>query len=463
MLNSDFSNEPEEQGFKISLFTKFALLSLVITIGALATMPYAPAGSMNNHEWDGTSIFAQQLREQLGVPVVRSLWSSIRLNEEPTNQLIIIIGGQRRFSSQEVDAIKKYIERGGAVLIFDNWGTGTQLLSKLGIMRLPGQVLSTSESMQYLYPQNIVVPASYTIIGEFFQLEEDFPLLFPNVVGLVDSKLFTGQPINYQTIPFAATTELSVLDVDADFKVEQSDFAGPIPIAWMRQIGNGLIAGIGTPSFVTNEVVQLEGFYNLFFAISMVQVLMGSLDLKSIVFDESHATIQFTALTGILQAVTGAWLYVSTITFVYQFAVLLIGAIFAIYALRGMKQRKRGSTKIALSGEGGKLRRYISMPEMILIDYYVNFNLDPSGTLVTSVMHMSQILSSIVREDHEFEQFQAKVKEKKLSAADIERFYHLVNQELPQLLRRYGRIHATPLESIAKKANQKRIGEKNGL
>ncbi len=451
MQNSNVSNEQEEPRFKLSLFAKFSLLALVIAIGALAAVPYAPAGSINNHDWNGTSIFAQQLKEQLGVPVTRSLWSSIRLNEEPGDQLIIIIGGQRKFSSQEVRAITNYINRGGAVLVFDNWGTGSQLLSKLGIMRLPGQVLSTSETMQYLYPQNVVVPASYTIIGEFFPIEEDFPLLFPNVVGLVDSKLFTGQPIDYQTVPFAATTELTVLDIDTDFKVEPSDIAGPIPIAWMRQIGNGLIAGIGTPSFVTNEVVKLEGFYNLFFAISMVQVLMGILELNSIVFDESHATIQFTALTGILQAITGAWLYLSTIDLIYQFSLFLLGTAFIIYASREMKRRKTKPKKIALSGEGGKLRRYISMPEMILIDYYVNFNLNPSGTLVTSVLHMSKILSSIIREDSEFKQFQTKVSEKKLNASDIEKFYQLVNQKLPQLLLRYGRIHTTPLESIAKK------------
>ncbi len=457
MRNSDPTDDQEEQRFRFSLFAKFTLLALIIAIAGLATVPYSPAGSINNHDWNGTSIFAQQLREQLGLPVTRSLWSSIRLNEEPANQLIIIVGGQRKFSSQEVEAVKNYVDRGGAVLIFDNRGTGAQLLAKLGIMQLPGQVVSTSEAMQYLYPQNIIVPASYTIIGEFFPLEEDFPLVFPNSVGLVDTRLFTGQLIDYQTVPLAASTELSVLDVDTDYKIESSDFAGPIPIAWMRQIGNGLVAGIGTPSFVMNEVVQLKGFYNLFFAISMVQILMGLLELNSIVFDESHAILQFTALTGLIQAITGAWFYVSTMNIVFQFAISLIGVIFVIYALTAVKSRKKSSTKIALSGEGGKLRRYISMPEMILIDYYVNFSLNPSGTLVTSVMHMSKILSSIIREDLEFTQFQIKAQERNISAADIEEFYLLVNQKLPQLLRRYGRIHTTPIEAFSesKKSNGK--------
>ncbi|MBD3206883.1 hypothetical protein GF319_11155, partial [Candidatus Bathyarchaeota archaeon] len=52
---------------------------------------------------------------------------------DPGESTLMIIGPSKAFAPGEVDAVKRYLEIGGRVVLMDDFGTGNQLLEGLGV------------------------------------------------------------------------------------------------------------------------------------------------------------------------------------------------------------------------------------------------------------------------------------------------------------------------------------------
>ena len=170
----------------------FIFLALAVSVTSL--FPTLDDLFIENSQWNGLSEFYVEIK-----PIRVHSSSQIRVLE--SNSTLFIVGPSRSFSENEISAVKTYLESGGRVVLADDFGTGNQLLTGLGVeTRFSGELLRDSvfyKSIPELprllnfttFDVNEIVLnyATFLVVGDALQvLESSSPLSYiENEEGII--------------------------------------------------------------------------------------------------------------------------------------------------------------------------------------------------------------------------------------------------------------------------------------
>lgn len=277
---------------------------------AFSSTPYHPKHSIYNEGELGASELRKGL-ESFNISISRLLISPIILNASDDIEVIIIIGSERKYSSAEVNAYEGFVNRGGILFIFEDFGPAKKIANKMGIIFLPGILRETSEELQINRPTQFFVQD--LLISQFLEGTSLPPLLVSEAVSPVDVIGF----IDGSTLPILMTYPTAFLDVNNNNVMETTDLRSPLgmPVGLIKLYGNGTLLVIGDAGLPLNrywqKTVTLQGqefvLTNAIWTILIISVLMNTYGKSAIVFDESHQEVILNSAAGIFNLLAGTW------------------------------------------------------------------------------------------------------------------------------------------------------------
>lgn len=166
--------------------------------------------------------------------------------DEPAGAVLLVLGNERRYDRSEADAVLRFLERGGSVVLADETGFGTDVARAAGFVFSSERVLD--ESSNYGGDPSLVV-ADATMDGERYHL------LFnsPTAISLLSSAA------DHETLAESSPTvggEGSFLDKNANGEVDERDSPGPFPLVVKTRVGEGTLVLVSDTGVFANA--QLE-------------------------------------------------------------------------------------------------------------------------------------------------------------------------------------------------------------
>ncbi|MEM2907026.1 MAG: DUF4350 domain-containing protein [Candidatus Odinarchaeota archaeon] len=288
---------------KIIIFTfifAFSFIPLVLPLIGVGNATVADYSIYNNN-WNGLSTFKSAVeREGYQVkPIISSISSINRINNR---SILLMIGPSTMYDTLSALALVDYLNEGGNVIIADDFGSSSSLLSILttllpGVGLFEGHLLLDAGS----YDKNVSLP----LITSF----NSHPV-FDGVDTLI---------LNYATViagsaltPLAYTSSLSWLDANANYAYDSGEHIGPFTVIASANYGNGSMILISDPSIFSNDMINRAD--NLRFAINLVNWAAGYNTSTLIIFDEGHrldvtaSTFFFGTILGEVNWISSNWL-----------------------------------------------------------------------------------------------------------------------------------------------------------
>jgi len=130
------------------IFTGIAFLALSTTVPVIKS---SAEFSMLNPDWNGCSEFARMLSERGKIVPMIYPFNSAGVGR--LHGTVLIIGPDVGYSTMEVDELRTFLENGGTLLLADDFGTGNDLLEKLGMKarfsKIPVKDIFYSKRMEF--------------------------------------------------------------------------------------------------------------------------------------------------------------------------------------------------------------------------------------------------------------------------------------------------------------------------
>ena len=261
----------------IGLAALLLSLSLIVPVTGTTT-----DFSMFNTDWNGTSDIAVrtykagalvpslELRE-LGTDAQPVIVPIDRAGLDPSTAAIVIIGPSKTFTAAEGAYVRDFLERGGVVVLADDFGTGNSLLANLN---------TTSR-----FTNDLVVDLA-------FEKKPEFAVAFDIVQGSPLTKNVSMLLLNYPSAitpspdaeTLARTSAASWVDLDGDQFKDPGEQAGPFTLLTVERIGGGTLVLLSDPSIMINGMAgQLDD------SVLVEDLLAFAAEGRTEVFiDESH-------------------------------------------------------------------------------------------------------------------------------------------------------------------------------
>jgi hypothetical protein len=228
--------------------------------------------------WTGASEFADELnRMDYDVKPLLTTSSLLQEEDEPERTLFISLGPEREYTLSEVHTIKKFVDRGGRVLLADDSGNSNELASRFDVNFVQGQ----------LYDQNFVsnpdlvkFKVSVPFFDGFILMNKPASLTFSTGQALIASTSSAWVDRNGNGINDNVTTNQGEAQgVRYLAVISEPDFS---------ESGSGTCLMISDPSLFMNGMINEEG--NLDLAMAMVDHLLP-LGGKVIFDDSVHSSV----------------------------------------------------------------------------------------------------------------------------------------------------------------------------
>ncbi len=299
----------------------FYLLLIIITYPIIASVlgfninstPF----SIYNNGGNGLSYFASKLRED-GYEI-KTILSSLKILRSLNNTgVLTIIAPTIKYDIQEAIAVVDFLNRGGSVLIVDDFYASNSLLQNIWLLLSIAQLFTgqdmifegiyfntTSVLMDtgsfYKTPANPVIinfNDYYGILGDNIKrILTSFPSILSLKVSLnvngTRKEIVTSLPkeacLLYSTKDSWLETDLSSA-IKGDAKPDPWEWGGvSFGIALAIELPNGgRFVMISDPDIFSNKIIKMPDFDNLAFALSIMRWLSNNGQKKLIMFDESH-------------------------------------------------------------------------------------------------------------------------------------------------------------------------------
>lgn len=108
----------------------FAGIFLLIVPTAVPMLKTSADFCMLSTNWNGCSQFAKVLYERGNLVWIMNPYNTLDLDEKG---VLIVVGPDVDFSSLEIEAVSNFLNRGGTLLLADDFGTANTLIAGLGI------------------------------------------------------------------------------------------------------------------------------------------------------------------------------------------------------------------------------------------------------------------------------------------------------------------------------------------
>lgn len=233
----DFSNAP--QWLLIALTTV-----LIITVIVLASTSGGAFG-IYNPAWDGTANLQTLARaEGVDVSVVRDVSQYDTITPESTTA--IILAPNETYSSKDVARLRRFVERGGLLVIADDFGQGTNiLLQRLGANSRIEPVPLRDEREFYRSPAFPLATGDPN--ASFTDGVDSIVLNHPAAVSPNGARvLVTTSPVAYA-------------DENNNEMLDESEEIGQFPVVTSEDIGSGTLIVASDPSLFINVMLDQTG------------------------------------------------------------------------------------------------------------------------------------------------------------------------------------------------------------
>jgi hypothetical protein len=221
----------------------FWVAGIVLLVAALILTAHLTSNNLDfsryNTNWNGTSQFFSDLDRHHTVMIL----DSAQLAPYQNNALLLIIAPERTPTAKEITAYQSFLDRGNTLILADDFGTGREILQRIGsrITILAGNLSSVDR--EYADPYTIVVyPA-----GNTSPVENCGPLIMDRAAPLDGG------------VPLVMTSILSWVDTNGDRRITANEVMGQFPVIASEEISRGRIVVISDPSIFINSMQDLGG------------------------------------------------------------------------------------------------------------------------------------------------------------------------------------------------------------
>ncbi|QOJ79289.1 DUF4350 domain-containing protein [Infirmifilum lucidum] len=258
-------------------------LSLAVLLLLVAFIPSTDDFSPDNPLWNGLTTFCQEFNASVvDVGNIRGL---------PRGVVLFIVGPSANLSTVNALELRRFVERGGVLVVADDFGSGNSILGALGAStRIRGGLL---EDGVFMYRSPYLPRALARVNGSTLELYLNYAsVLEPGGSGVC----------------LAYSSPFSCLDVDFNGVCDRGEPHGPFCVAYMEPIDSGRLVVFSDASIFINSMVNLGGNS------AMIKNLVGSRSVYVLVglWDAGTYTRARSLLLGVLGLVYGSSLrYIS--------------------------------------------------------------------------------------------------------------------------------------------------------
>jgi len=256
-----------------------ALVLLTLTSASLtftAAILYSPVTkdfAIENQQWNGLSDFISLLaRDDFSVLICKD---QLLLPSAPLSETcILIMGPELPYSSDEVELLLNFIESGGTLILLDDFGSGNELLKKLGIpVRLVGKPLLD----EVVYSKRPNFPVIVGLTGDVRASNVTIIMNVPTTLEVLNTSA------NKWTVTIiASSSEYSFIDYNLNGKLDGNETKRPYPVIAIARRGRGRAIIVSDSSILINCMID-EG-NNYYF----LKLLLSTYGVKTVVLDYSH-------------------------------------------------------------------------------------------------------------------------------------------------------------------------------
>jgi hypothetical protein len=306
-----------------------AWLPIMLSITGVGGVDLLPFSIYNTSTdpGDGCSELAGELENNNFVvsPLISSL--SV-INSIPGNHVLCIIGPTHYFSIVETSALIDFFEKGGSLLLVDDFGSANTILDGLALYsdQWPKRQVNLMVVSDIRFSRGLLLDASTNENGR--------PLL-PVINSFSDGgRIFS--PGHHVVMNYASTIESSVgtalassstnswivagdvydYVIRADdpsyiaYNATRGDQPGPLPVMFEIQVMNGTLMMLSDPSIFINNMIDRGT--NRRFAVELFSYLANQANTNSIIIDHNHLGWTPTAPVLYVGLMLGQITYVST-------------------------------------------------------------------------------------------------------------------------------------------------------
>lgn len=221
----------------LGLITTFLLILTLI-----AMFPPTDDFNIDNPFWNGFS----KLMETTKLETIEDV-KVLETKLDAENYVLLIIGPSKVFNQSDVESIKLFLERGGKVVIMDDFGTGNTLLEGLNLkLRLSGMVLRDP-----LFRDKSSELPRVTEFGEDKSVKN---------VDFIQLNYATALEVADPRVSIVANSSLfSYLDLNLNGVYDKDEPLGPFPVIARSRLGKGGLLVVSDSSLFINWALSKEG------------------------------------------------------------------------------------------------------------------------------------------------------------------------------------------------------------
>lgn len=251
-------------------FAAAFLIAMAVTTSLCTEDPDDPSASGG---WGDLKVFEQMLKDS-GVPMsVLSSTQAIDSAGDPANSLMVLIGVESEFDSEDFTAINAFATTGGTVLIADDGNLTNRVSTAFGVEYDGAPVLVKKE-----YEYNVsFIYTNATIDGY------EYIVLFNGPTGLIKS--------NNATVIARSPEQVSVCDRNHNYVMEVSEYTPWVPFAVQVTCGEGSMLFFSDTGLFTDKMVEYNKYENKAFINKMISTLVP--EGGHIYYDQSKQVSEF--------------------------------------------------------------------------------------------------------------------------------------------------------------------------
>ncbi len=254
--------------------------------------------SIYSDEWNGLSSLRKDL-ETKEYDIASIISNPLILDEvdHPEDSLYICFGAEKGYDKLQSDALFRFVNRGGKVIIADDFGDANSFSNRVGVSFTGHRIWSQA------FKDNL----SFIMINVNVD-EEEFPILMnePTTLKLLGTshELFRAPEVIYRT------SQESYEDTNDNGKIDSIgslDTYGELPVG-VRVVSKGQageIIFISDSSFCINDMWEEE--QNAEFILTLIEEMLGY--SGTVIFDESRH-IQPTPITNSIFSLENIYIYI---------------------------------------------------------------------------------------------------------------------------------------------------------
>lgn len=229
------------------------LASTLTLLAIIVAIPSTDDFSPDNSGYNGVSEFVTRYNA--------SIISIGDLDNMGLGTIAFVIGPGKTFEESDALIARRYVERGGILVIADDFGSGNTLLSMLNLsVRFDGSLLLDPI---YMYRNPALPIATVSMANNTYRL-------YLNYATFLNTSS-SGTCIGFSSI-------FSYADLNLNSQKDPGEPGGPFCIVYMERLGSGSIYVVSDPSIFINAMLGLgdnSGFINALLGGEAVYVVGG--------------------------------------------------------------------------------------------------------------------------------------------------------------------------------------------